>query len=300
MRPTLYLAVVLVVNPVCHLSAAEPNTLTQQEKRQGFQLLFNGKNLDGWGAKSLATGKPQDGPWPEEIGGPQKEPWTVKDGAIYFPALYSWPKIRVLECRNKVVPGDFELRFDWKEAPDVAIPQPLPDGMVLAGHFSIGTYPFGERTEENWTGHLSCGYFAGERDIELVATEEITIPSKWAPYTTTQSPDKEARRPVGQWNESRMLCRGPLVQHWLNGKKILETDLRDASWTRALKSGNPLLDHWFKVKKHGYHLTIDPLGETAWFRSIRVRAIPKDEAPTLKRLPSATHKGDITDIDRRE
>jgi hypothetical protein len=46
----------------CAASAAEINRLTPQEKKEGYTLLFNGKNLDGWD------------------GDPQR--WSVKDGAI--------------------------------------------------------------------------------------------------------------------------------------------------------------------------------------------------------------------------
>ncbi len=47
---------------------AAPNTLTEDEKKAGFKLLFDGKSLDGWRVynKKDATG------------------WEVKDGAIYI------------------------------------------------------------------------------------------------------------------------------------------------------------------------------------------------------------------------
>jgi len=44
------------------LIAGEPNTLTPEEKKAGYILLFNGRNLDGW------NGDP--------------EAWSVEDGAI--------------------------------------------------------------------------------------------------------------------------------------------------------------------------------------------------------------------------
>ena len=36
------------------------NTLTEKEKKEGWQLLFNGKNLDGW---RLFQGKAITGGW---------------------------------------------------------------------------------------------------------------------------------------------------------------------------------------------------------------------------------------------
>jgi hypothetical protein len=69
---------------------ADDNTLTPEEKKNGWILLFNGKNMDGWDA----TGKP---------GG-----WTVEDGAITWSkgAGYAYTKEKyadyILTCDFKV------------------------------------------------------------------------------------------------------------------------------------------------------------------------------------------------------
>src|SRR5687767_4697456 len=72
-RPFLLLIVFMVAScnkpaPQTETTAAsEPNTLTDEEKTAGWELLFDGKTLDGWkryGADSI---------------GPL---WSVKDGII--------------------------------------------------------------------------------------------------------------------------------------------------------------------------------------------------------------------------
>jgi hypothetical protein len=36
--------------------------------------------------------------------------------------------------------------------------------------------------------------------------------------------------PFGQWNRTRLVVRGTHVEHWLNGRKIVEYDLGGADW----------------------------------------------------------------------
>ncbi|MBS0206217.1 MAG: DUF1080 domain-containing protein [Planctomycetes bacterium] len=71
--------------------AASPNTLTDEEKQAGFELLFNGKDLEGW---------------------EQKGNWKVEDGAFGRA-----DKGGGLTYKVKPVPDNFELRFDWKVGP---------------------------------------------------------------------------------------------------------------------------------------------------------------------------------------
>lgn len=37
-------------------------------------------------------------------------------------------------------------------------------------------------------------------------------------------------RPVGEWNRTRIVARGPHVEHWLNGSRLLEYELWSPEW----------------------------------------------------------------------
>jgi hypothetical protein len=70
-------------------AAAPPNTLTAQEQKQGWKLLFDGKSLDGWRLfKKTDTGK-----------------WAVKDGALHSGG-------GDLMTRDEF--ANFEFQVDWK------------------------------------------------------------------------------------------------------------------------------------------------------------------------------------------
>src|SRR5262249_51630403 len=90
----LFRGLVLSRDPEDRLVTAEdapaPNTLSAPEKKAGFELLFDGKGLDGWESKGN---------------------WKVQDGAIARAG-----KGGGLTYKTKKVPDNFELRFEWKVA----------------------------------------------------------------------------------------------------------------------------------------------------------------------------------------
>ena len=50
------------------------------------------------------------------------------------------------------------------------------------------------------------------------------------------APAKDATRPLGQWNQTRILAQGKHVEHWLNGEKLLEYDIDSDRWQAHVKT----------------------------------------------------------------
>ena len=112
---------------------------------------------------------------------------------------------------------------------------------------------------------------------ELQILDDAAHP-KATPQTLTGSlydlvaPVDKVLRPLGEWNEARVLVRGDHVEHWLNGRKVLEYELgSDALRARIAASKFKDMPR-FAVEKEG-HVGLQHHGEEAWFRNIRIRTL---------------------------
>src|SRR5439155_120701 len=77
-------------------------------------------------------------------------------------------------------------------------------------------------------------------------------------------------RPVGEWNQSRVVFRGNHGEHWLNGEKIVEFELGTARMDSALAASKYHSIPGFAERRKG-HIVLQDHGDEVYFRSIKVR-----------------------------
>lgn len=274
---TSTIAVLLVAATVW---AGNPDALTDDERLAGFELLFTGQDLDGW----MPT-------W----GTLEDCAWTVDDGAIHFPEG-GWSSS--LAYQRKAIPADFDLRFEWKEA--------ATSKSGLQGHFLMGIH--GSEMQNKGSKSPFCGYSAysvgGVGGVVKLVVEDVEAPTGVTATCLYETPTRDTKRAAGQWNDARMVCKGPIVQHWLNGEKILEVDFHRKS---QRESGNgpwsQVRNEWLKARTRESRLTLSPGDGSVWYRRLRVRAIPEKEeitlgndGPSQRKGKGGKGNGDITDI----
>jgi len=212
---------------------AEPNQLTDAEKQAGWKLLFDGQTTKGWRGYKL-TAMPAKG-------------WRVEDGILKKIGGERGGDIITEEKFN-----DFDLTWEWRISP--------------AGNNGLKYLVTEDRPSA--PGH------------EYQMIDDTKNPdAKVGPHRATGSfydvlppSDEKPLKPVGEWNQSRVLLQGNHVEHWLNGAKIVEYDLGSDELNRLIGQSKFKDMPRFAKEKSGY-LDLQHHGDEVWYRKIRVRRL---------------------------
>lgn len=193
------------------------------------------------GFEALFDGKTLEG-WSQKGDG-----WEVVDGA-----LTRVRKGGALTYEKAVVPDDFELRFDWKVA----------KGCNSGVYYRPGQY------EYQLLDNANSSY--GENPRSCAGALYFCM-----------GPTRDVVRPFGEWNEGRIVCKGTVIQHWLNGEKVVDFDYADPRWMAEVKLvGYRGTD----LSKRGGKLWLQDHGAEVALRNLRWRAIPAEEALVSENL----------------
>ncbi|MGE5418624.1 MAG: DUF1080 domain-containing protein, partial [Chloroflexota bacterium] len=181
------------------------NVLTEQEKQEGWTLLFNGENLDGW-----RDFKGEN----NEI----KAPWTVENGMIASLGKGSDSTGYIVTQKEY---ENFIVDFDWK---------------IQDGGNSGFLYHVVERPE------YKVPYITGP---EYQLLDDLGFASPLQPWQklgadyamyVPDSTKKEVRK-AGEWNNTRIVFDNGWVEYWLNGQKLLEFEAWTDDWFSRKNSG---------------------------------------------------------------
>ncbi len=178
--------------------------------------------------------------------------WVVEEGAFYRKE-----KGGSLVYAAATVPDDFELRFEWKVSPGCNSGVYYRPGQVEYQVLDNAGSPYGENARQAAASLFFC-----------------------------MAPKRDATRPVGEWNTARILCQGSVIEHWLNGERVLSFDYADPKWAwyvelLAIRGGD--------LTGRGGRLSLQDHGQDVWFRKLRWREIPQTEKivpdPEFEPLP---------------
>lgn len=208
------------------------------------------------GTVGLTAQSPQ--PWRVLFDGTSLDAWRGYKGAPIPPG---WriegntlaKSVPVTDIVTKDQFGDFELELEWK--------------IGNAGNSGI----FYRGTEEYPHIYWSAPEYQLLDDINA-EDNKTRLNCAGAVYTVIASPTGHLKT-VGDWNATRIVARGPHVEHWLNGVKLLEYDMGSADWDARVKASKfKDWPNYGRAKSGHIALQGDHPGTLA-FRNIRVREL---------------------------
>jgi hypothetical protein len=85
-------------------------------------------------------------------------------------------------------------------------------------------------------------------------------------------PTQKASRPVGDFNNSRILLDGNRVEHWLNGIRVLVFELDSEDLVERVANSKFRHTPGFGVKASG-HISLQNHGDEVWFRNLKIRQL---------------------------
>ena len=204
-----------------------------------WTTLFNGKNLDGW----RPYGKPSGTVVPEG--------WKVEDGL-----LHKLPGVRGGDIVTMDKYADFELYWEWRLAKDAN------NGVK---------YMVTEARPE------APGYEYQMIDDNSPKWSKLNDNAKTASFYAVLPPDKDKPlKPAGEWNTSRVVVCGNYVEHWLNGKKVLEFEL-DGLAVKAGVAASKFKKYPDFGKKLSGHIMLTDHNDECWYRVVKIRELTVEQ-----------------------
>jgi len=210
---------------------AQLPSLTKKESGEGWILLFNGKSFDGW---QKANGTPFSG-----------EGWKIENGIMSTTGEGHGGDI--VTTREF---SDFDLSLDFK---------------LEKGTNSGIKYFLIKNTS------LGCEFQviddANHADAKLGKNGNRTLA---ALYDLMPPGAGKVAEPLGNWNNIHIKAKGRHVEHWLNGKKVLEFERGSEMFKNAVAESK------FKTEKGFAEAEKSPIllqehGDVIYFRNIKIR-----------------------------
>jgi hypothetical protein len=211
------------------------NTLTEQERKEGWKLLFDGKTTEGWRnyKKDSISDK-----------------WQVQDGALTL------PKGGGGDIITKDQFDSYELLLDWKVAPG-------GNSGVMFHVTEAGDTPWKTGPEiqiqDNVGGHdpQKAGWL-------YQLHEPPKDPKTGKPI--------DATKPAGEWNTLRVVLDGNKGQIHMNGVKYAQFELWGDDWNQRIAKSKFAKMPGFGQARKG-HIALQDHGDPIAYRNIKIRRI---------------------------
>lgn len=233
--------------PVTINAAYQPrhNQLTEAEQADGWQLLFDGQSLAGlrnYNSDSLG------------------ERWVLDNGTLHMTGLREdesgW---RTPSGGGDIVitpepVENYELYLEWR------VSENGNSGII----YNVKEHPDLEHAYLSGPEYQildNAGHPDGQIETHRAADLYDLIASRFV-----------AANPPGEWNRTRLIVNRGAVEHWLNGHKVVSTEMWTEAWDEMIaKSKFADWEHF--ASSPGGLIVLQDHADKVWFRNIKLKPL---------------------------
>jgi Domain of Unknown Function (DUF1080) len=220
------------------------NGVSEEDKRAGWSLLFDGTTLNGWRGYNRA-----------DAAGTR---WQVEDGLLTVDPGDGRDTRGALDLITKETFDQFELSADWRISP--------------GGNSGIKYFVLEDRD-------AAIGHEYQIIDDERHPDAKLGPKRQTSSFYDVLAAANRPIRPAGTFSSTRVLVRGHTVEHWLNGTRVLQYQLGSPELQEAIDTSKFKGIERFGKPQKG-HILLQDHGDRVWYRNVKIRRI--SSAPALR------------------
>ncbi len=233
--------ILVILTSFKFLNVSAQSDLTAQEQNEGWQLLFDGKTTSGW--RNYGSNK-------------MGEAWKVKDGVLYLDTSKKddWQTHGGGDIITEKEYENFELSLEWK--------------IEACGNSGI-MFNVVESKDNQY-----AWYSAPEVQVldNACHPDAKIIKHRAGDLYDLISCSTETVKPAGEWNQVRINSNKGNLELWLNGVKVVQTQMHTAAWD-ALVKGSKFKDMRAFGKASKGHIALQDHGNGVWFKNMKIKEI---------------------------
>lgn len=223
----------------CVLKTDPHNALTDEEKKEGWQLLFDGKSMKGWHAYNQKQIPPV---------------WKVQDGELQCMQIPS--NLEHADLVTDSIYENFDLLFEWKieKAGNSGVMINVQEDPKYAATFFTGP-EFQMLDDENDEVHK-------DKPAELAGSVYAIVPVN--PFAKP--------KPFTDWNQGRIVQDKGKITFWMNGVVSASILINSPEWN-ALVSKSSLHTYPDFGKLTKGHIALQDHIDNVSFRAIKIKKL---------------------------